>query len=97
MVSTQKNLLDVTIKQIARHFFGDNGMVRTDEAEVTLAFLRRDLEAHMQQLAQVRVEFLARLLVLQRVDVLFRSPMGHHGAGRELGAININDRGIGRT
>src|SRR5579875_1637677 len=45
----------MAIEQVRRHVLRDNFLIRLKRLQIAIAHLGRDLEAHMQQLTEVRV------------------------------------------
>ena len=80
------------LEKIFRDVFSDDGLVLLQRGIITLALLRGDLEADIQQLAERRV----LLVVAQRIGELLGIPAVHDGR-RQFLFINVNHVGVGRA
>jgi hypothetical protein len=60
----------VPLDKIFHHVFGDDALMLFQRVQVTVAFLGRDLEADVQQLAEARIKRRIFLVVPKRIGEL---------------------------
>src|SRR6266498_4027374 len=92
---SEKNRLEVTLKQIVRHPARNDAVAALDESEVAIQLVRREFVADVQKLAEVRIEILALGLMPHGRGELRARPLRHGGWVGQLRAVNVNDGGIG--
>ena len=70
----QEQRLDVAFEEIFRDVARDTGFAALQHVEIFVAHFCRHLEAHMQQLAEIRIEARILLIVAERRRILFGAP-----------------------
>src|SRR4051812_48892950 len=90
----QEQRLDVALEQVFRDVAGDAGFAGLQHVEILVSHLGGYLEAHVQQLAQIRIEPWILLIVTQRGRVLFGSPSIDDCRGGQLCVVDIDHRGV---
>src|ERR1035437_8469283 len=91
----QKQRFDVAFEKVFGDVAGNAGFAGLQHLEVLVPHFGRYLEAHMQQLAQIRIETRILPVVTQRGSVLFGTPAVDHGGLGQLRVIDIDHGRIG--
>ena len=81
---------DVTVKKIYRHVPGDDGLVCLKQIEIARAYLCRDFETDVQQLAKAAIVGRIALRVAQGGRVPVRGPFVDVGRRGKLGWIDVD-------
>ena len=81
----------MAVKEIAGDVTGAGLAAGLELLEVAGAHLGGDLEAHVNQLADVRVVERVLLVVAQGTNELFAGPAVDDGGGGQLGAVDVDD------
>lgn len=87
--------LHVAVQEVAGDAFGDDGFVGFEGVEVAVSHLGGDLEADVEELADVRVVARVGLVVREGADVLFAGPGLDFFGCWELGVVDVDDGGVG--
>ena len=85
----------MALEEIAGDAFGNDGLVSLQGIEVAITHLGGDLEADVEELADVGVVAGVALVVRKGADVLFAGPGVHFLGAWELGVIDVDDGGVG--
>lgn len=85
----------MAVEEVAGDALGDDGVVCLEGVEVAVTHLGGDLEADVEELADVGVVAGVALVVREGADVLLGGPaVDFLGAG-ELGVVDVDDGGVG--